>query len=205
MTTETSEATHTTEVPVAAPAPDAAPAAAPAASPVPAPPEQTTVTGAPEKYEPFKVGDAALGADDQAAVEALSRDLDLTQEAAQKLAASRAADRTAATEAQQKAVADARTGWVNEVKADKELGGDKLAENLGVAKAGLKHYDPDGKLAELLDSTGFGDHPEVIRYFHRVGKAVGPDGSLPGRGGTPNSPNTASAAQRLYANSNMNP
>ena len=77
----------------AASAPAAAPAAAPARHPplrlsrcCPAQAAQESRRPVPEAYEPFKVGDAELAAEDQAAVEALARELNLPQAAAQKLA-----------------------------------------------------------------------------------------------------------------------
>lgn len=54
---------------------------------------------------------------------------------------------------------------------DPEIGGAKFHENLRLAKAGIRRFDSDGNLAKILDETGFGSHPEVLRFMHRVGKA----------------------------------
>jgi hypothetical protein len=136
-----------------------------------------------------------------ARVETDARGLGLTQEGAQKLAELRAADKASFAQAQQQAVADARATWVAEIKADKALGGDKLTENLAVAKAGLQALDPDGSMQKLLEGTGLGDHPEVIRLFHRAGKALAPDTVVPGG----KAPSGARDARSFYAASNMNP
>ncbi len=163
--------------------------------------EAKPAIGAPEKYEPFKLADGALSAEELAATETKARELGLSQEAAQKFAELRAADKAGFIQAQQQAVDDARATWVAEIKADKVLGGEKFAENLAVASAGLKAVDPDGAMKALLDRTGMGDHPEVIRLFHRVGKALAPDSIVPGG----KAPQGARDARSFYAASNMNP
>jgi hypothetical protein len=163
--------------------------------------ETKPATGAPEKYEAFKLADGALTAEELAATETQARELGLSQEAAQKFAELRAADKAGLVQAQQQAVADARASWVAEVKADKVLGGDALTENLAVAKAGLQALDPDGAMQKLLETSGMGDHPEVIRLFHRAGKALAPDRVVPGG----KAPNGTRDARSFYAASNMNP
>lgn len=54
---------------------------------------------------------------------------------------------------------------------DPEIGGAKFHENVRLAKAGIRRFDNEGNLAKILDETGFGSHPEVLRFMHRVGKA----------------------------------
>lgn len=67
-----------------------------------------------------------------------------------------------------------RTSWATAAKADKEIGGDKLPESLSTAKRALDQFGTPA-LRELLDSTGLGNHPEVIRAFARAGKAISED------------------------------
>ncbi|WP_442975221.1 glutamate--tRNA ligase family protein, partial [Salmonella enterica] len=67
--------------------------------------EAKPATGAPEKYEPFKLADGALSADELAGVETAARELGLSQEAAQRFAEMRAADKAGFVTAQQQAVA----------------------------------------------------------------------------------------------------
>ena len=195
-------AAQTAAAPAAPPAaaPAQAPAAAPAAAPAPAQAAQEAApAGAPEAYEPFKVGDAELAAEDQAAVEALARELNLPQSAAQKLAEARAAERSTSQAATQQALADARAGWAAAAQADAEIGGEKFAENLATAKKALSTFDPQGKLAPLLEQSGFGDHPDVIRFLHGVGKALTGDRFVPASG----SSSAPTFAQRVFPN--MNP
>ncbi len=54
---------------------------------------------------------------------------------------------------------------------DAEFGGAKLHDNLRYARAALTKFD-NGQLVKILNSSGFGSHPEVIRFMYRVGKAL---------------------------------
>ena len=118
------------------------------------------------------------------------RDLGLTQEAAQKLAEKRVAGKAAAEAKALDALKTARQGWVSDLRNDPEIGGDKLTENLAVAKKALQTFDKPaegqkvGALTQLLNQTGFGDHPEVIRFFTRLGKSISEDRFVPASGST---------------------
>jgi hypothetical protein len=70
--------------------------------------------------------------------------------------------------------------WETQAKADKEFGGDKFAENIGIAN---KAYDTFGtpELKELLNKSGLSNHPEVIRTFYRAGKAMSEDTFVSGK------------------------
>jgi hypothetical protein len=89
--------------------------------------------------------------------------------------------------------------WRTATTSDKELGGEKLKENLGIAKRALNAFDPlpastDGKpattpLRTLLEETGLGNHPEVLRLLFRAGKAISEDTVVTrGRGGSEGGP-----------------
>jgi len=70
--------------------------------------------------------------------------------------------------------------WVTTSKTDQEFGGEKLEENLGIAKQALDKFGTS-ELKELLNTSGIGNHPEVIRFFFRTGKAISPDGFVGGQ------------------------
>jgi len=65
---------------------------------------------------------------------------------------------------------------------DEEFGGQKFNENAGMAKEALKQFGNE-ELSDLMDSTGLGNHPEVIRFFFRVGKAMKEDNFSTGPSG----------------------
>lgn len=61
--------------------------------------------------------------------------------------------------------------WGKQAAADAEIGGKAFTENVELARSALAtHGTPE--LKGLLDSTGLGNHPEVIRFFARVGKTI---------------------------------
>lgn len=77
------------------------------------------------------------------------------------------------------AYTDRVNGWAEATKSDTELGGEDLPRNLSVAKLGMDTYGTP-ELAAILaapsaenpDGLGLGNHPEVIRLFHRVGATL---------------------------------
>lgn len=201
-----------TPVPSPAPAPAATPAPSPAPTPAPTPapsPAPTAAkkdgddkpTGAPEKYEDFKlpegvkVDEARMGKFTEWA-----KSRNLSQQEAQE-AIDMAQDLQRASFEQFQAAHTAQVDkWATDSKADKEFGGDKFDENLSVAKRALDQFGTP-ELKTLLKDSGLGNHPEVLRAFFRVGQAIGEDGFVPGRSGQGAKP----AAQSFYANSSMNP
>jgi hypothetical protein len=125
---------------------------------------------------------------------AIAKELKLDQAAAQKLAD------IGAKMAQRQADAHAQLveTWTEQVKTDKEIGGDKLAENLGVARKAIDTFGSP-ELKALLNSTGLGNHPEVVKLAFKVGKAISEDGFVSGspKGNTTNDP-----AKKLFPNMN---
>ena len=151
--------------------------------------EQAKPEGAPEKYE-FKAAEGATL--DGAVIGAFSevaKDLNLTQDAAQKVL-DKMAPVLAARQVEQ--IEAVQTGWAESAKVDKEFGGDKLQENLGTAKQALEKFGSP-ELRTLLNDSGMGNHPEVIRAFYRIGKAMSEDSIVTGR-----TPSMKSAADVLY-------
>jgi len=149
-------------------------------------------SGAPEKYELT----ASEGRDfDPAVLEAYSevaRELNLSNGEAQKLL-----DKVAPVmhARQQEQLATIKSDWEHASKADKEIGGDKLNENLGIAKKALDAFGTP-ELKSLLVESGLGNNPEVIRFMLRAGKTISEDKVHNGRA----SPNgDKSHADRLYA------
>lgn len=67
--------------------------------------------------------------------------------------------------------------WAAATTADKDIGGDKLPENLAVAKKALDNFGtPEFK--KLLNESGLGNHPEIVRFMVKAGKAISEDGRL---------------------------
>ena len=62
-------------------------------------------------------------------------------------------------------------GWNDAIKADKELGGDNLAQTKANVHAVMSRFAPPG-FAELLNETGFGNQPELVRFVSKIGAAM---------------------------------
>lgn len=163
--------------------------------------------GAPEKYE-FKAPEGKSF--DEGVISAYSevaKELNLPQDAAQKILdviAPKVAERFEAR--QLEAVQQAAQQWQSETTADKEIGGDKLQENLAVAKKALDAFGTP-ELRKLLGAfdaknnptgTGLGNHPEIIRAFLKAGKAISEDKFVPGGKEPPKA--AKSQASALYPN-----
>ena len=137
--------------------------------------EQDTKTeGAPEKYEfNDKVADApeVLDPDVLTAFGEVAKELDLPQKAAQKVL-DKVAPVIQARQAEQ--VEKARVEWAEDSKSDEEFGGETFNANLEVAKTALNAFGTD-PFKQLLSESGLGNHPEVIRFMYRAGKAISED------------------------------
>lgn len=72
-----------------------------------------------------------------------------------------------------RAVAEMSDGWLKQVKADPELGGRRLKRTLENAQYAMRYGT--AKFRKLLDETGYGNHPEVVRFCARIGAAIRTD------------------------------
>ena len=90
--------------------------------------------------------------------------------------------------------------WIEDAKKDPEIGanGDEkvFEQNIELAKRGV---DVPGscspELKKMLNETGAGNHPEMIRHFMWIGKQVAEDKLVAGR---PASGESKSLAEKLY-------
>ncbi len=133
--------------------------------------------GAPEKYE-FKVPDGvALDETLVAEFTPVAKELGLDNASAQKLVDLYTKTRAADTQKLYDAWTQTHEKWVGEAKADKEFGGVNFDANVAIAKKAMTAAVLGGgeKLVEALNVTGAGNHPEVIRFFYKVGKLMSDD------------------------------
>lgn len=137
--------------------------------------ESSDSEGAPEEYADFDMPEGfQLQAEMTNDIKSVAKELNLTQEQAQKLADIAANRVQFANASQVEALKQAQTQWSQDSKADKEFGGDALNENLSVAKKALDQFGTP-ELRNLLNESGLGNHPEIIRAFYRAGKAISED------------------------------
>lgn len=148
--------------------------------------------GAPEKYE-FTAGEGVeLDADALKDFEPVARDLNLTNEQAQKLVDAYPKILAGVQQRQAEAWQKQTEGWAETVKADKEIGGDKLTANLSAAQRALDQFGTP-ELKEYLNATGLGNHPDLVKTFVKIGKAMSEDGMVDG-----SNQGQLSAAKVLY-------
>jgi hypothetical protein len=157
------------------------------AKPTPKAPEQYTDFTAPEGTSL----DSALTGD----LKTLAKELDLSQEDAQKVADLGVKHAQSLVAKQAEALTAAATEWEAQARADTEYGGDAFEANLGVAKKAVDAFATP-ELKKLLNDTRLGSHPEMIRFMVRAGKAISEDRFVGGRPAA----GTRSAEDRLYAN-----
>lgn len=163
--------------------------------------EQTTQKpGAPEAYE-FKAPEGReYDADFLTTFTEVAKELDLPQDKAQSVL-----DKLSekAQERQSAKLEEAKAQWLADSKKDTEFGGDKLEENLGIAKKALDAFGSD-LLKAMLNDSGLGNHPELIRFFFKVGKAISEDTFMGGHREGKGQPKTFNdIAALLYGNTSQ--
>lgn len=161
--------------------------------------KEALTADAPEAYTDFTVPEGIkLDAAVTDELKALGKDANWSQARTQQVVDLGAKLAQSIVTKQQEGFAALRETWQNEAKADAEYGGAKLQESLGHAAQFRDAYGTP-KLTELLNESGLGDHPEVVRLFARAGKALS-DATFvnPGKTAAERQPGTG-----FYTNSNM--
>lgn len=99
-----------------------------------------------------------------------------SQEQANKLLERESVAATSRVDEQSKAVEALSIKWIDEAKADAEIGGDKFEESAEMAKRVAKRFGSE-KFFEFLNNpkNPYGNHPELIRTFARIGRAMEPE------------------------------
>ena len=105
----------------------------------------------------------------------------LAPETAQKVLDLAHAETAAVLNKQKEDYTRAVDGWEQSVKADPEIGSANYNRTLMRVKTAMDRYATPG-FTEALKRTGFGNHPELVRVFEKIGAAMESD--VPGRPGT---------------------
>lgn len=176
--------------PAAAPATPAPAAAAPAAKPEDKgtilggkpegakPKEEAKPQGAPDKYEGFKLPEGIeIKADVLEKFSATAKELNLSQENAQKLIDMQAQNVKAEVDARLAAFNAEVQTW--ETKS-REVFGAEWQKEFGIASKAVERFGTP-ELRKLLNDTGLGNHPEWIRFANKAGKMIAEDNPPEGR------------------------
>lgn len=121
-----------------------------------------------DPYEGLKLADASAVDDVQLAnYKALAKELNLTPESAQRILDFEAERLAAGAE-------QAAKDWQEQVKTEY---GDKLPAVMATCARAMNTFGGD-ELRELLDQTGLGNHPVMVKAFHKAGKMLEEDKHL---------------------------
>ena len=93
------------------------------------------------------------------------------------------AQKDAERKAQESAVQQVKE-WESQIRKDPELGGKDYDANISAAKKAIRKFATPA-LADALDSSGLGSHPEMLRFIARVGKALAEDSVAGSNNGRP--------------------
>lgn len=170
------------------------PTDAPAApSPAPAEPEEAPKSEAPEDYGDFTdAKGVAFPSKEMPEFVAMAKELGLSKERANALLMTMVP--TVKTKIQSSLTA-MQTAWGRAAKADEEIGGEHFKENLAIANQAYRRF-ASPELASLMKTSGLYAHPDFIRMFLRIGKAMQEDAGVQGTG-------APQPKRKLFPNSNM--
>lgn len=163
----------------------------------PAEEDKAKPAGAPEKYEDFSIPEGFKV--DPVAMEkfnTLAKEANLDQATAQKFISLQTQFMGQVAEAQAAEFREVVGDWLKRAKEDTEYGGQKYEASVEIAKTGLKAFATP-ELVELMNTFQVGNHPEIIRVFYRIGRAVSEGNMIAGqpKGSTP-----TSLAERIFPN-----
>ncbi len=130
--------------------------------------EQETIN---ESYNLNMPEGMELTPDQRALFDAQAQELKLDNDGAQKLLEISRRNQVHQTDAHNKQIKT----WQEEIRQDKELGGTAFESTVAYARAGLSKFDPQSKLFEILEHTGYGNNPHVIRFLAAIGRAHAED------------------------------
>lgn len=115
-----------------------------------------------------------LDADLLAAVAPTLKDLNMSHGNAQALVDKFIEAQTAKAEAATKQWGETVSGWIDTAKKDPDMGGEKWADTERNALSAVRRFGTP-ELAEYLEASGAGNHPEIIRLMAKVGSMIAED------------------------------
>lgn len=147
----------------------------------------------PESYTFTMPDGIEMDKDAVAEFSAIAKELKLPQDQAQRVAEV-GAKMVQRQKAQQAALV---ASWVEATVADKDIGGDKLPENMTIARKAVAAYGSP-ELNDALEQSGFKNHPAFVKAFYKIGLTLKED--VPPPGG--NASVDVDPAKKLFPNLN---
>lgn len=159
--------------------------------------EQPPADPGQQQTEPAEIQDftmpegLALDTDLAGELKTFAKENGLTQEKAQQVADLG----VKMLQKQQTAFAELTKSWADAARTDKEYGGEAFDANLAGANKAMGQFATP-EFLQFLKESGLGNHPEMIRTWYRVSKAVSEDKLVTGSNTAPVGEKTLE--QRLY-------
>lgn len=75
---------------------------------------------------------------------------------------------------QTQTISDVRQGWDSASRSDKEIGGDKYDQTVGLSNKALDRFASEG-FKKLAKESGLEKNPEFLRVFSKIGQAMSSD------------------------------
>ena len=85
--------------------------------------------------------------------------------------------------------------WRKQATEDPQIGGANLPTTVARAQLALDRFDEGKRIGQLLEQTGYGNNPDVLRFFNRLADALMEDGLVQGQSGGAMPP----LEERMYA------
>ena len=85
--------------------------------------------------------------------------------------------------------------WRKQATEDPQIGGANLPTTVARAQLALDRFDEGKRIGQLLEQTGYGNNPDVLRFFNRLADALMEDGLVQGQTGGAMPP----LEERMYA------
>lgn len=174
----TATATQTPAAPAALAAP-ATPAATGTPAAPAAAPEAALISEAPPAVEAFELRvPEGVKADESLMKEfgTLAKGLGMKSADAQKIVDIYATRVEAQAKAADEAFAKQQGAWKDEVKADKEIGGQNFDQTRVEVGRFFNAFDKDGSVRKAISQLGLGNHPAIVRLAVRAAKLLREDG-----------------------------
>jgi len=133
---------------------------------------------APEKYELKVQKDSLLEKDQVEKIETFAKQQGFSNDQAQELLNREEKLLSGYKETLHQEFEEKTSQWLEDIKADKQLGGDNYTKNIETAKRVVDRFATDD-FKKALNESGFGNHPELVRTFVKIGNAMSEDSFEP--------------------------
>lgn len=156
---------------------------------------------APVEYSLTTADGNAFEGEGAEGFKALFKDANLNQKQAQAMFSAYEKEMKEMHENQKSQFEKLKASWVEEVKADRELGGQNFdTTKLNIGRVMEKYGNAE--LKDYLNKTGIGLHPSFVRFINKVGAAIGNDTNfVNGKGGAPAQRSDEEKLRAMYPNS----